>query len=344
MPDYDRPTAQVYKDLAVGEIEVMHRLNVLWHCDAAAWDHQLPSWVPQWTTPLPYQNLNLGIFGGGRGALGSEDSFGSISEDVLKVNGIVCGIVESCSTMVPSSANQSHMASVIRSWQRTVSLAFDEETLVALCHVITVGYIGRRYPIAQGPASLPAALEIVSSMVTFTGPTRVTDDDRATVFMHMHDALPNRKLFVTTSGHIGLGPSKAERDDIVVSIIGSQRLMLLRATPEGNYRIVGICYLYGFMELQAILGPLPKGCSVELVGSCNDPWDMRFIRDNGEPSAQDPRLERSHEGWNSNRRTPDGGIIWDHIATGHATSSDPRHTDIGFLRRKGITIKEISII
>jgi hypothetical protein len=95
--DYNISFSQIYKDFAAGEIQIMRRLSILWHCDAKAWsddendEPKFPSWVPNWSTQLKYRDLNLGFFGGGRGAFGLRDSFGSISNSVLKVNGVICG-------------------------------------------------------------------------------------------------------------------------------------------------------------------------------------------------------------------------------------------------------------
>ena len=170
------------------------------------------------------------------------------------------------------------------------------------------------------------------------------------MLFHMDNTLPQRNFFLTETGRIGLGPSQARSGDKVVSIIGSKRLMLLRTGPPHGekFKIVGVCYLHGFMDLEAILGPLPEGCLVQLVGPCDDPWDMRFFWNrNGKSklSAQDPRLERTYEGWTSNRmKESDGAIIWQHVASGIKAMSDPRHTDVGFLKKRGIAIREICIM
>ena len=296
------------------------------------------------------------MFGGGREALGAQGNFGTISNNELKVNGVTCDTVRSCSATASDSAAVSEMTTILGTWCRanigsnrlwdSTKLPF-EEALVALCHVITVGWIGNRYPERLRPASLQAAKDFIRNIIASTGPIKSSSDiplDQAVVLDHMSDALPGRKLFVTDSGRFGLGPSKAQAGDNVVSIIGSKRLLLLRAAPRGNSRIVGVCYVHGFMDLEAILGPLPKGCRVQVVGPCNDPWDMRFATD-GKTSPQDPRLESRHEGWSSERRAGDGAIIWDRVAGGEdGMRSDPRHTDVEFLRRRGVAIREVCIV
>jgi hypothetical protein len=333
----------------------MHRLSILWHCDAMAWSDELPSWVPSWNTKLPYRNLNLGVFGGGRGALGLRDSFGTINNDVLTVHGIICDTVRSCSATASENVAVSEIASITRTWCRANGLSpAADQTLVALCHAITAGYIGDRYPEVRRPANLKASKAVIQYILSSTRDIKSSSDiplpDEPSMFFHVNNTLPHHKLVLTEAGRIGLGPSQARSGDKVVSIIGSKRLMLLRPErPHGeNFRIVGLCYLNGFMDLEAILGPLPEGYSVRLVGPCDDPWDMRFLR-NGDSdsklSSQDPRLESIHEEWRSDRRNAsNGAIIWDHAAKRIATTSDPRHTDVVFLRKRGVAVREICIV
>ncbi|KAK3680251.1 hypothetical protein LTR78_000629 [Recurvomyces mirabilis] len=63
--------------------------------------------------------------------------------------------------------------------------------------------------------------------------------------------LHRRKVFVTTSGQVGIGPEDMEVNDKVVVLYGSRIPFILR--PVGDeYRLVGPCYLQGIMDGEAV--------------------------------------------------------------------------------------------
>jgi hypothetical protein len=66
--------------------------------------------------------------------------------------------------------------------------------------------------------------------------------------------LRSRRLMLTSKGHIGLGPHATRRGDIVVLLLGCNVPMLVRpvdSRPQ-HYKLVGGCYLQGFMEGEAM--------------------------------------------------------------------------------------------
>lgn len=77
----------------------MGRLSILQDCDASAWCEELPSWVPNWNKPRSDHHDFLGSFGGGRDIEGIGSAMASIVSDVLKVNGVICETVKSCSAV-----------------------------------------------------------------------------------------------------------------------------------------------------------------------------------------------------------------------------------------------------
>jgi len=52
----------------------------------------------------------------------------------------------------------------------------------------------------------------------------------------------------TNEGYIGLVPDGAESGDFVCFIQGAQVPFVLRRSPAGRYRLIGECYLYGYMR------------------------------------------------------------------------------------------------
>lgn len=112
-------------------------------------------------------------------------------------------------------------------------------------------------------------------------------------------------------------------------MISSQRLMLLRSV-EAHLYIVGVCDLHGVTNLEPLFGPLPDGHSMELVGSSEDPWNMRFVRERltGITSLRDPHLEITYPEWKSSERADVRSIIYEPLGTSALSKSDLRHTNV----------------
>lgn len=64
--------------------------------------------------------------------------------------------------------------------------------------------------------------------------------------------LLHRRLFITSSGHLGLGPSSMMSGDVMVVLFGGKVPFVLRAVAEDQWKLVGECYVDGFMEGEAI--------------------------------------------------------------------------------------------
>jgi hypothetical protein len=63
-----------------------------------------------------------------------------------------------------------------------------------------------------------------------------------------------RRLFVTSSGHLGLGPARMELHDEVVVLFGSSSPFLLRPLANGQWKFISPCYVHGIMRGEALQG------------------------------------------------------------------------------------------
>jgi hypothetical protein len=64
--------------------------------------------------------------------------------------------------------------------------------------------------------------------------------------------LMNRRLFITESGHLGLGPASMMSGDIVTVLFGGNVPYVLRPLENGQWHFVGECYLDGYMRGEAL--------------------------------------------------------------------------------------------
>jgi hypothetical protein len=66
--------------------------------------------------------------------------------------------------------------------------------------------------------------------------------------------LMNRRLFVTESGHLGLGPASMMSGDTVAILFGGNVPYILRPLENDQWHFVGECYLDGYMRGEALMG------------------------------------------------------------------------------------------
>jgi hypothetical protein len=81
-------------------------------------------------------------------------------------------------------------------------------------------------------------------------------------YINLESKLPASSFFKTSDGYFGLAPPMAQPGDQIQVVLGCSVPLILRARSDGNFCVVGHCYLQGYMEDVALLGPLPGGWRV----------------------------------------------------------------------------------
>ena len=96
-----------------------------------------------------------------------------------------------------------------------------------------------------------------------TDPANSSSEDYITAAQHVIVATtPHRRFFITKKGYMGLGPVWMQPDDQVVILPGARVPFLLRRATnpvpldlgDSVYRMMGECYVHGFMDGQACDG------------------------------------------------------------------------------------------
>lgn len=94
------------------------------------------------------------------------------------------------------------------------------------------------------------------------GPSRVNGElDRAFANMVLNcriESIPNRLLFLTASGRLGLGIGATRQGDKVVVVHGAMHPIILRPFEE-QYQFVGAAYVYGIMQGEAVVEHAASG-------------------------------------------------------------------------------------
>ena len=109
-----------------------------------------------------------------------------------------------------------------------------------------------------------AMMEIWKSTESFGRniiPPSIPSEEHALVLAQVLTQCEGRSICMTPNGSFALVPSASRRGDIVAVLLGCNSPMVLRPTNSRrreHYRIVGEAYCDGFMDGQALLGPLPQ--------------------------------------------------------------------------------------
>jgi hypothetical protein len=338
-PDYNKAVAQVYYDYCVEHVRRCGSgnwsLDFLMPCEIDSW-HEGPTWVPNWSKPL-LASYTLSYHSGSfRG------SCELIDGSTLRVNAVQCGVVESCSSQAPVSLTITSFLPVIQNWLFGIS---DNVVLNRIITLLMDGLFDSR--LGSFFPSLKDAREFLNICVIASAATLLDEFSRPpfpNIFSLLKAYIAGRRLFQTTTGEWGLGAPSAHPGDLIYSIIGCRYLILLRRNDEQKFIAVGLCSLEGHADLEALLGPLPPGYHVE---DKRNSWayGMWFVNPDASIKTRvDPRLGEGHPGWLSTERDGDDHIVWENIESGERTLLDPRHSDINFLRGRGVNIESIDIV
>jgi len=126
--------------------------------------------------------------------------------------------------------------------------------------------------------------------------------------------------------------------------------MVLRPIANGQFLVVGECYIEGLMYKSALLGPLPP--HIQFVSRLNEEvgsYRNAYIdRESGDMSAHDPRLSPLPKGWKIKSHPKDhleqifekgGGEGMKPIET----YGDPRLTTEA-LRERGVPVVDFELV
>ncbi|KAF2098153.1 HET-domain-containing protein [Rhizodiscina lignyota] len=287
IPDYSKPTAQVYTELAVQYLSegALDCLTAV--CDPR-WRAipDLPSWAPDWSVASRvHEFLTPGDSLTTKASAESEANVHfSSNNSELRVTGMIFDSVkticwpylfpqieEQILSFLPRS--EDYMGSAffkniygsfrLRQWER-FALALKRYPLQAsppksnqnhakeiiyqvYLHTITAG----AYP----NEDLKAAYESYGKIHLLHPPDleiAVADLKKAMAFRPwMEKACTGRRMFLTRKGYLGLAPYTTKRGDTVALLAGGKTPYVLMSAKYGKFRLRGECYIHGIMHGEA---------------------------------------------------------------------------------------------
>lgn len=155
-----------------------------------------------------------------------------------------------------------------------------------------------------------------------------------------------RVLFTTYDGAIGLAPRVAMPGDEVCVILGCEAPLILRPNTAGCYQVVGECYIDGYMEGAALLGPLSSEWRgvLRLVSGFNGRWAAFVNAVTGNIQIEDPRVGPLPAEWRVRSHAKEAAVnLYVNNDTGEKTFFDPRMTPDA-LKARGVDIKEFKLV
>lgn len=161
-------------------------------------------------------------------------------------------------------------------------------------------------------------------------------------------------FIVTEEGHFGLGSPSMEPGDIITVILGCPAPIALRPVPSSfpgiGYHIVGSCYVHGFSDAEALLGPMPEPWETIFRLNSGGVWSRQFRnRDTGEQAHQDPRLGPLPTGWESVETGRERGKLLNALmfrkkdVSGGLSDRDPRMTPES-LTVRGVRVENLQLV
>ncbi|KAL9589496.1 MAG: hypothetical protein Q9203_001714 [Teloschistes exilis] len=365
-PDYSAKPHEIFQQVVMRYRERHGHLNILSLCEMSGTDIERPTWVPDLSKRRMCQPLN---FPRSCWMSKTECSFlGDLEQNqnlanakVLRVTGMHVTTVETVKQLwsrPESIYDVSKSAYVLRDLLRSLEpyrpYVAGGSMIEAFCRAVHGdNFADNHFPeVTNMPTFSMSNDTLVDLLVSAaTKPVRSYFSDATSGGL-----LDNRAFLITRKGYIGFAPQAARPGDEVCIILGCQSPLLLRPTHNGNYEVVGECYLQGVMHGEAILGPLPAPwTSAKVIFVPGQGFQSGFF--NGktrETRIEDPRLGPLPPGW---RILEDDWMkslpkyVNDETGEGFGTGEhyhinefyDPRMTAQALIAR-GVTLRKIDLV
>jgi hypothetical protein len=353
VPNYILSPEDVYKDFTLHCIKKLSNLDILRLCTRRG--QLLTSWVPNLSIPCPTVPF-LWCYASGN----STHEFCDSMNGSLNIRGVHASSINHVTNGAPHGAKLPETLSLCSDWEPedVVSAPYKHGGTMLDAYLTTlVG--GLTYELM--PSNSGSAPSIQSCRSFFFNCIRGRESEGLSrgeleYVGKMLSNLPGRAFFTTADGYIEICPADARCDDYICVILGSEVPLVLRplSSHNGQYQLVGECYVHGLMFAEGLLGPIPRSWerhSVRARGQVDTIW-----KHGDNKTHDDPRLGPLPADWR--RIYFDGDKVQDkpfdrdgnphptyfeQDSTGIRTWDDPRLKPEALVA-KGVDIKEFILV
>ena len=349
-PDYSKTACQVFQDVVLRALATRGKLELLTFCKLQGVSEEVPSWVPDFSTPNNCTALQNPF-----SCWMSKADAHYAGGGILKVIGLRSATVNSVEEIISEDivTDFARWTEVKRALKRLAALysgngryvgGFD--MLEALCrsfcsNLFDESFVPSSDHYPQFEESRDYLLKLVESPAE-------SEPEYAVYVSAVVNYVTGRSFVTTREGHIGLAPLAAKAGDQVCILLGCQSPLLLRSDDHGYHTVVGECYVHRVMEGEALLGPLPspwrRAWRLDTEGD-GATYDCFISQTDGEIRVEDPRLGPLPPGWrvrDHEKRHLRNWYVNDSTGEGYDMDYDPRMTTEA-LRARGVKLAEFKL-
>jgi hypothetical protein len=348
--DYSKTVSEVYKNAVLCTIKCSQILCIMATAGLEQNNLGLPSWVPKWPHRAIARSLDY-LWASGETLAADIGDQGY--EGILQVTGISVATidrVEGFKLPEYSSAIKTDIGHEIRRIASWINLRGpfekDSKDILAFCRTICTDSFAEAYHPPRGnPLSLKECLQALRFLLGLEGNV---DGWNMRFLAFVGQNVCGRSFFVTKDGCLGLGPRAAKPGDIVAVLFGGPAAFILRPAHSGHYQVVGEAYCHGFMDAEALLGPLPGRFQLvmKLEEKTNRYWWSHVDRETETFHWEDPRLGELPVGWTRRGHPSDKFWTWFvNKETGEEMKmgNDPRFKAEA-LKQRGVDLKVFKLV
>ena len=293
-PDYTKKVGQVYQDVTLEYIAHKRSIKILRSPRLGKKPSRIPTWVPDWRVKIKTM-LSLGMLASG--ATLSEAHFKD--PGILNVTGTCVAFVQHRETLT-SNTDEELIASIRKNAPDDIlesSYVGGGSLFAAYCHTLCAGHYAEIFiPPRKSWPRAQQSLNFLSAVLQ-PGEQRLQEQDfdikEANTFLSMVPNFVEHYSFIKTrEDYIGLAPLEALPGDHICILLGCDTPICLRSAPNHQFRLVGDCYVHGFMKGEGLLGPLPNHYQLVRVMDQVQSYKLQFYNhQTGKCQSDDPRFE-----------------------------------------------------
>lgn len=279
--DYRKTVRAVFIDVSKYLAKNARDLVVLSMVQDANPDHNLPSWVPDWSLYFhadllsvldesePQNNERFQVAVDAKLSI----KYDSENPDILIVSGFDIGTIKGLGGLQPNATIE-QWASKSEAERSDVHSAFNIDQVCGEWFGMLLSLEGGPYPTTgesymrafartviadrgtsqrRATQNLYGALEQLLSFYDqadrFTSVFRSYASPNVTEYENAIAASAgHRRFFVDDGGSIGLAPSGALEEDTIALFLGAQVPFVVRRREDATYQLIGECYVHGIMD------------------------------------------------------------------------------------------------
>lgn len=260
VPDYTKPFGDVYKDAILQYLRMTSDLSVLGSCEFAT-GSEIPSWVPDWSR----KSTSGSIIQGQHASSQIASWYELHADDMLRVAGVLVGTIQ-YHDAVQMQLGWSNVKRYEEIRRLLIGMVHPEKTITdeekieyvartLLCNAFddSLEPPDRWLPTIEGGKSI---VQKMLSDVDHIKQRDISEDEFQ--FLRKASVLISKQVFRTTDGQFGVAPPEAQSGDHICVLLGCDVPMVLRATQNGKFLVVGSCVMQKVNSGESLLGPLPR--------------------------------------------------------------------------------------